>query len=237
MTVYNMNNKAMRCYGRIKHTGSKTDNEPIIFLALETDGKPGFSKILFHTRIRDNDMREELIRLVQSEAVQRKPDKLWKVLQNATFTTAPNQSMFNVLYGMDVIRDFPQEHLVYEGVNNEYPSVTQVLDSIQVYENANLMQKEGVSAKLANNVTEQEAKVNGRLNSFEERIGKMEDMLSKMFEMQENILKGTTAAKASSKKVLKDEPVAVKAEKKPEPVVEQEAPEDEFEVGLPPRVC
>ena len=236
MTVYNMNNQAMRCYGRIKHTGSKTDNEPVIFLALETDGKPGFSKILFHTRIRDNDMREELIRLVQSEAVQRKPDKLWKVLQNATFTTAPNKSMFNVLYGMDVIRDFPQEHLVYEGINNEYPSVTQVLDSIRVYENANLMKKEGVTAKLVNNVSEQEAKVNTRLNLFEDRIAKMEDMLSKMFEMQENILKGTSCSKTASKKVLKDEPVVETVEPKSEPVVEP-AVEDEFEVGLPPRVC
>ena len=236
MTVYNMNNQAMRCYGRIKHTGSKTDNEPVIFLALETDGKPGFSKILFHTRIRDNDMREELIRLVQSEAVQRKPDQLWKVLQNATFTTAPNKSMFNVLYGMDVIRDFPQEHLVYEGINNEYPSVTQVLDSIRVYENANLMKKEGVTAKLVNNVSEQEAKVNTRLNLFEDRIAKMEDMLSKMFEMQENILKGTSGSKIASKKVLKDEPVVETVEPKSEPVVEP-AVEDEFEVGLPPRVC
>ena len=236
MTVYNMNNQAMRCYGRIKHTGSKTDNEPVIFLALETDGKPGFSKILFHTRIRDNDMREELIRLVQSEAVQRKPDKLWKVLQNATFTTAPNKSMFNVLYGMDVIRDFPQEYLVYEGINNEYPSVTQVLDSIRVYENANLMKKEGVTAKLVNNVSEQEAKVNTRLNLFEDRIAKMEDMLSKMFEMQENILKGTSGFKTASKKVLKDEPVVETIEPKSEPVVEP-AVEDEFEVGLPPRVC
>ena len=37
MTVYNMNNKPMRCFGRIKHSGSKMDNEPVIILALEAE--------------------------------------------------------------------------------------------------------------------------------------------------------------------------------------------------------
>lgn len=232
MTVYNMNNKPMRGFGRIQHSGSKMDNEPVIFLALEADGKPNHSKICFHTRIRDDSMRDELVRLVQSEAVQRKPNKLWKVLQTASFTAAPNRNMLDVLYGLDVVRDFPFEHLVYEGLNNTYPTIQQVLDDIRVYENSNLMEKEGIGSKLASNALEQESRVNTKLNEFDSRIGKMEEMLGKMVAMQESLLKGTSVAK-SSKKVLKDEPVAEKA---PEPV-EPKAEEDEFEGTLPPRVC
>lgn len=238
MTVYNMNNKPMRCFGRIKHSGSKMDNEPVIILALEADGKPNHSKICFHTRIRDDSMREELIRLVQSDAVQSKPNKLWRVLQTASFSAASNRNMLDVLYGLDVIRDFPFEHLVYEGLNNTYPSIQQVLDDIRIYENTNLMDKEGVGAKLASETMERESRVNSKLNEFDNRIGKMEEMLTKLVSMQEAMLNGTSITK-TSKKVLKDEPVDTKPARKPEletKIEVESETDDEFGV-LPPRVC
>lgn len=236
MTVLNMNNKAMRFYGRIKHTGSKADNEPVILLSLETDGKPGYSKILFHTRIRDDNMRDELIRLVQSDNVQLKPVKLWQVLQNCTFSSVPNLSMFNVLMGLDVIRDYPSDRLVVEMPNNEFWSVQQVLDGIRVNENARLMQTTGASAKLVNNMREQDAKANNRLNSVEDRLGKLEDLLTKMVETQEALLKGTST-KTASKKAPKVEPVEEVNEAVEEFPGGTEEHIDAYEDGLPPRYC
>lgn len=240
MTVTNMNNQVMRFFGRIKHPGNAMDNEPVILLSLETEGKPEFSKILFHTRIRDGEMRDELLRLVMSDRVQKTANvKLWEVLQRATFTNQPNKTMFSVLYGMDVIRDYPKDRLVVEAPNGDYPSVQRVIDDIKQCENAKLLKQNGVEQKLVAETYEREAKVNGKLNEFEDRLGKMEGMLSKMVEMQEALMRGTSVAKPSGKKstkVLRDEPVVEEA---PTPVVE-ETPvftADEFDAGLPPRAC
>lgn len=242
MTVMNMNNEAMRFFGRIKHPGNPMDNEPVILLSLETEGKPGFSKILFHTRIRDGEMRDELLRLVMSDRVQKSTNmKLWEVLQQGTFTTNPNKTMFSVLYGMEVIRDYPKDRLVVEAPNGEYPSVQRVIDDIKQYENAKLLKQNGVEQKLVNETYEREAKVNGKLNEFEDRLGKMEGMLSKMVEMQEALMRGTSVSKAGGKKstkVLHDEPVNA-IEEVPTVVVEETpvSAVDEFDAGLPPRAC
>ena len=76
------------------------------------------------------------------------------------------------------------------------------------------------------------------MNEFDNRIDKMEEMLTKLVAMQETMLNGTSISKPS-KKVLKDEPVDTKPARKPELETKIEVePEtdDEFDV-LPPRVC
>ena len=100
------------------------------------------------------------------------------------------------------------------------------------------MDKEGVGAKLASETMERESRVNSKLNEFDNRIGKMEEMLTKLVSMQEAMLNGTSITK-TSKKVLKDEPVDTKPARKPEletKIEVESETDDEFGV-LPPRVC